>query len=248
MDDNQTRPDQLNPHSHIPLYKQLADRLAFGIRRGEYPVASKIPSENKLAQVYGIGRPTVRQATDYLVRKKMLVRKRGAGTFVCNSHDVDLFSMGGTLSAFQSKGISIDIIPLSNILEIEVPEQVENPFGGGRAYFFSRLISADGIPTLIEEMYLHPIHFEGIDKINPEGRSISQIAEERFYMKPSGGKQNFKTAFPNEKRTAALEIDRHTPILEVRRSIDFPQAQQGVYVEIFCKTDKFVFSQTLEGL
>jgi GntR family transcriptional regulator len=245
MDLKPSTRDRLNPQSHIPLYRQLADRLAMGIRRGDYPVESKIPSENKLADTYGIGRPTVRQATDFLVRKKMLIRKRGAGTFVCNSHEVDLFSIGGTLSAFHRKGISIETVVLQGIDEIVVPASPENPFGGDRAYFFSRLVCANEAPILIEDMYLHPIHFKGIEKINPIGKSISQIADELFYMKPSGGKQNFKVSYLNDKRSTVLNINKKTPVLEVKRFLDFPQAKDAVYVEIFCKTDKFVFSQIL---
>jgi GntR family transcriptional regulator len=248
METKSTARDRLNPQSHIPLYRQLADRLALKIRCGDYPVESKIPSENKLADAYEIGRPTVRQATDFLVRKKLLIRKRGAGTFVCNSHDVDLFSIGGTLSAFHRKGISIETIVLEGINEITVPDSSENSFRGEKAYFFSRLILADEAPILIEEMYLHPIYFQGIDKINPAGRSISQIADDQFYMKPSGGKQHFKISYLDDKRSSVLDINKKTPILEVKRYLDFPQAKDAVYVEIFCKTDKFVFSQTLEGL
>jgi GntR family transcriptional regulator len=72
----------LNHQSPIPLYHQLAQLLIDKIRSGEYPVGSRIPSEHKLAAAFGIGRPTARQATDVLVRKRILVRKRGAGTFV----------------------------------------------------------------------------------------------------------------------------------------------------------------------
>ena len=240
--------DQLNPQSHIPLYRQLADRIAMGIRRGDYPLGSRIPSENNLAETYGIGRPTVRQATDYLVRSKMLVRKRGAGTFVRNSHEVDLFSIGGTLSAFHEKGISIKSVVLQGIDEITVPEVAENPFGRASAYFLSRVILADEVPILLEEMYLHPLYFQGIDKINPAGKSISQIADEQYYMKPSGGRQSFMIAYLDKRRSDILKIEETMPVLAVRRHLDFPQGRDAVYVEMFCKTDEFVFSQNLEGL
>ncbi|MBW2575327.1 MAG: GntR family transcriptional regulator, partial [Deltaproteobacteria bacterium] len=69
----------LNSKSPIPLYRQLADILLIKIRSGEYTSGSRIPSENSLSASYGIGRPTARQATDLLVRKRILVRKRGSG-------------------------------------------------------------------------------------------------------------------------------------------------------------------------
>jgi DNA-binding GntR family transcriptional regulator len=90
------------------LYRQLADVLADGIRRGRFVVGSKIPSENELAATYQVGRPTVRQATDVLVRERRLSRRRGAGTFVIEPpREVDLFSLTGTAAAFRSQGLEL---------------------------------------------------------------------------------------------------------------------------------------------
>ncbi|MFW6357383.1 MAG: GntR family transcriptional regulator, partial [bacterium] len=92
----------LNRSSPLPLYHQLAEAILAEIRSGVYAVGAKIPSENELAAVYSIGRPTVRQALDSLVRKGILVRRRGAGTFVAPQPEtVDLFSLGGTMASFR---------------------------------------------------------------------------------------------------------------------------------------------------
>ena len=93
----------LNSQSPIPLYRQLADKIRGELDAGRYEVASRIPSEHQLAADYGIGRPTVRQATDLLVRQGRLQRRRGAGTFVCESPAaIDLFSLTGTSAALQA--------------------------------------------------------------------------------------------------------------------------------------------------
>jgi len=69
--------------SPVPLYRQLADRLSAAIERGRFPVGERIPSEHELSRRYGVGRPTVRQATEVPVRRGLLRRRRGAGTCVC---------------------------------------------------------------------------------------------------------------------------------------------------------------------
>ena len=81
----------LNLNSPIPLYRQLALRLREDIDSGDIAVRQKIPSENELAREYGIGRPTVRQATDLLVREGILQRRRGAGTFVLHQPDASIY-------------------------------------------------------------------------------------------------------------------------------------------------------------
>ena len=96
----------LNPDSPMPLYRQLADELSERIRAGVYTPGSRIPSEHELASKYALGRPTVRQATEVLVRKRVLERRRGSGTFVANAvPEVDLFSLGGTLASDPFGGI-----------------------------------------------------------------------------------------------------------------------------------------------
>ena len=103
----------LNLQSPIPLYRQLADILGRKIRAGEYTPGERIPSEHRLAQVYGIGRPTARQATDYLVRKRLLVRRRGSGTYVVQApEEIDLFSLAGTMASFEKRGIHLGSSPV----------------------------------------------------------------------------------------------------------------------------------------
>jgi len=239
----------LNPNSPVPLYHQLAEIILGRIRSGEYPSGSRIPSEYSFAGEYGIGRPTVRQATDLLVRKRMVVRKRGSGTFVLEKQDeIDLFSLGGTISAFKKKGIPVTsrIIEKTSLQFVEGDD--ENPFSGRKSYFLSRLTLAEGQPVLIEDIYLQHELFSGIDRIDLSDRSLSRVVYENYYMRPIGGKQTFKTGNLSGKRVADLNVPAHMPILMVRRFLDFQGAENAIYSEIFCRTDRFVFSQELKGI
>ncbi len=238
----------LNPQSPIPLYYQLADILSEKIRAGEYPTGSRIPSENRLAEAYGIGRPTVRQAVDLLIRRRMLLRRRGSGTYVQpQAEEVDLFSLAGTTSAFHKKGISVVTRILEPMGMITAGEDPENPFAGGNAYFFSRLSIAEDIPVLIEDLYFHPDLFRGIDAVDLKGRSVSQIVDELFHMRPVGGRQNFRIGYVNGKRAGHLAAAKTAPLLIVRRFLHFPQADNAIYSELYCRTDRFVFSQDIGG-
>ncbi|MBU0697821.1 MAG: GntR family transcriptional regulator, partial [Proteobacteria bacterium] len=161
----------LNPESPIPLYRQLADILLAAIRAGEYPPGFRLPSESSLATRYGIGRPTVRQATELLVRRGLLVRKRGSGTFVGKEQkEVDLFSLTGTISSFHKKGILMTTRILQKTRLKKVESDSENPFAGQKAYFLSRLSLAEGMPVLIEDIYLNATVFAGIDRFDLSGR------------------------------------------------------------------------------
>lgn len=240
--------NRLNPQSPIPLYRQLADRLLSEIRAGAFPPGSRIPSEHELAATYDIGRPTARQATELLVRNGVLARKRGSGTYVrSDPKEVDLFSFAGTLSAFQKKGIPVDVRILQKTGLTRAPKDPENPFSHRRAYFFSRLSRVASEPVLIEDMYLDPVLFSGIDRVDLTGRSLSQVVDEQYYMRPVGGRQTFRIGYVEGKRAELLEISTETPILLVKRYLDFEQGESAVYSELFCRTDRFIFSQVLGG-
>lgn len=239
----------LNIKSPIPLYNQLADILLAKIRSGEYPAGSKIPSENSLASRYGIGRPTARQATDFLVRKRLLMRKRGSGTFVCEPQkELDLFSLAGTTSAFHKKGMSVTTHILEKIRLKSIGHDPENPFSNQKAYFFSRLSKVEKIPLLIEDIYLHKTIFTGMDKMDLSQRSLAQIVDEQYYMQPIGGVQNFRIGCLTGKKAQNLEVAADTPVLMVKRFLHFGQAKNAIYSELYCRTDQFVFSQTLGGM
>jgi len=249
MNERDTVAGALNPQSPIPLYRQLADILSERIRSGAYPVASRIPSENALSAAYGIGRPTARQATDHLIRKGLLVRKRGSGTYVrANSNEVDLFSLGGTLSAFQKEGIDVSTRLQGSAKRIQLPDDAENPFSGTHVYFLSRISSVDEKPVLLEEMFMSPVLFPGIDEVDLAGKSVSRIVEDTYYLKPSGGKQTFCVAPAGAERSRRLGIAENTPVLLVKRFLHFPRMENGIYSELYCLTDRFVFSQSLGGV
>jgi DNA-binding GntR family transcriptional regulator len=236
----------LNSRSPIPLYHQLADIILEKIRSEEYLPGDRIPSENELAARYGIGRPTVRQATDLLIRERFLIRKRGSGTFVCEKHkEVDLFSLAGTTSAFNKKGIEVTTRILQKIRLNHIKADPKNPFANQKAYFFSRLSRVEKLPVLIEDMYLHRDLFKGIDAIDLSGRSISQIAGEHYHMKPDSGRQTFRIGYLSGVKADALEVNSKTPILVVQRYLHFDQAINAVYSKLYCRTDQFVFSQLL---
>ncbi|BBO82234.1 GntR family transcriptional regulator [Desulfosarcina ovata subsp. sediminis] len=239
----------LNPQSPIPLYHQLADILMEGIRNGDYPPGARIPSETQLAKDYGIGRPTVRQAIDLLVRRHLLTRRRGSGTYVCApDREIDLFSLAGTSSAFHKQGIDVAVDLLDPPSSIRVDGDDGNPFAGGTAFFLSRLSRVDGAPVLLEEIYLHPVLFKGIEGMDLTGRSLSQVAETQFYLRPADGRQTFRIDYLDDRRRALMDVRSRTPILTVHRYLHFKQAQNAVFSILYCNTDRFVFSQQIGGL
>ena len=204
----------LNFQSPVPLYHQLAEIITNQIRSGKYLAGETIPSEIELKNRYKIGRPTVRQALDQLVKNNLVLRKRGAGTFVKKkTREVDLFSLAGTSLAFGAKDISIETTILKDISLIDVKKDKENPFFNAKAFYLSRLTMAENEPVLIEDIFFHPGLFTGIDKIDLAGKSLAQVVLDNYYLKPENGRQTFKIVTLNKKKAGLLNLDRNDVIL-----------------------------------
>lgn len=63
-------------------YIEVTDRLRRRITRGEWEWRTPLPSEDALAEHYGVSRPTVRRALEALVEEGLVEKRRGKGTFV----------------------------------------------------------------------------------------------------------------------------------------------------------------------
>jgi GntR family transcriptional regulator len=238
----------LNPASPLPLYHQLADLLLEGIRSGEYRSGSRIPSETDLARRFRIGRPTVRQATDQLVRRRCLERRRGSGTYVVDPPErVDLFSLAGTLASFERGGVPVKSTLVQRTRRLHVEPDAENPFSGREAWHLARLSRAHGDPVLLEDLYLDIGRFAGLDRHSLAGRSLSQLVDEQYHLRPESADQNFRVARAGERRGELLGCSRQASILLVKRTLHFPNARDAIYAELACRTDRLVFSQTLGG-
>lgn len=68
-----------------PLYHRAFGLLYQRIAEGTYAPGTQLPTEDELAAEFGISRATVRQAVAELVKRALVVRQQGRGTFVCRT-------------------------------------------------------------------------------------------------------------------------------------------------------------------
>ena len=66
----------------LPAYKQIQSAIVKRLERGLLRPGDLVDSERELARIYGVSLMTARHALTALEREGMVVRRRGAGTFV----------------------------------------------------------------------------------------------------------------------------------------------------------------------
>lgn len=72
------------PATGYAAWRLIAEELRADIAEGRLGIGARLPSENELAQRFGVNRQTARQAIAALAAEGMVEARRGSGTFVTN--------------------------------------------------------------------------------------------------------------------------------------------------------------------
>lgn len=67
---------------NVPIYTQLANTLRAEIESGLWPIDTRLPSIEELANRFGVALLTMRQSIIVLEEEGLVLRKHGSGTFV----------------------------------------------------------------------------------------------------------------------------------------------------------------------
>ncbi len=109
-------------HPKERLYQRLVEQIMQAIRSGEYPPGSRLPSERELAELYGVSRVTIREASIALEAKGLVDIRGGSGTFVrplslANElalPDVSAFDLTTARMVFESEAAALASVNISD--------------------------------------------------------------------------------------------------------------------------------------
>lgn len=98
------------------LAKQIADSIRAAIVSGKLLVGERLPTENELAEKFGVSRPTVREALKRLAAQNLIHSKRGptGGSFVTR---IDQTQARDLLITTATLVVSMGAINLSEVVE-----------------------------------------------------------------------------------------------------------------------------------
>lgn len=74
----------------MPLYQRMLNELMRQIESGQLPENSKLPSEQRLGELYNVSRITVRRALTELENRNYIYKKQGQGSFVMSKDESNL--------------------------------------------------------------------------------------------------------------------------------------------------------------
>ncbi len=101
------------------LGEQIEDELMNYILLEPMEIGQRIPNEFELAEKFGVGRSTIREAVKGLVSKGILEVRRGSGTYVVRTAPLDADPLG--LSGLQDKyKLALELFDVRLMLEPEI--------------------------------------------------------------------------------------------------------------------------------
>lgn len=150
----------LERNSPVPLYHQLAQAIERAIDSGDLAPGDRLENELSLTSRLGLSRPTARQAIQELVKKGLLVRKRGVGTQVVRStfrRDERLSSLYDDLAA-AGKRPGTSLLEFAMVeLDAELVKEFDVRELAGQPYRKIRRVRlSDDIPLAVLTNYLPP--------------------------------------------------------------------------------------------
>ena len=199
-------------------YKDIADDIRQKIKSGEYTFGQKLPYEYVLCMSYHCNKETMKKALDILVKEGLIIRRRGAGTFV-KDYDPSLesstnkFARGLTakyagIKEVTSEVLGFEVIPadehLSKKLQIEV---------GDFVYHIIRLRFLDRKPHLLDISYM-PIGLISNLKLEHLKGSIYEYIEKVLKLKIQSCHLTINAALSTPLEQQYLGLKENEPYIQ----------------------------------
>ncbi|WP_053913097.1 winged helix-turn-helix domain-containing protein [Streptomyces sp. SCSIO 75703] len=107
-------PDPLDPDDDRPPYEQVASSLGAAIRTKRLAPGEKLPSHQKLTELYGFARATIQRALRELEDEGLVVSRKGSGVYVRNRTERPAGLRPYVEQAFTAQQVSIDFAGFSS--------------------------------------------------------------------------------------------------------------------------------------
>lgn len=227
-------------------YEEIADDVRQDIMNGKYSVNQQLPLEKEMCEYYNVSRITIKKAVDQLVSEGLVVKRRGAGTFIKDlaSDEAKELSMSRQFKGFSEDHKSESVS--SKIVKFEVINPDEEVADKLRitvedfVYHIIRVRYSDNIPFVIEYTYMPISLIPGI-KNDVLENSIYRYIEDSLKLKIKSAHRTIRAISPNDIEQEYLEIDKGFPILEVEQIGFLDNGKAFEYSKSHHRGDKIEF-------
>jgi GntR family transcriptional regulator len=214
---NFAKPDRSRPE---PLWHQAEMTLRDLIERGQWSAGSQMPNEDRLCEILGISRITVRHALRNLEEAGLLRREHGRGTFVRSATVVA--GVRG-LTSFTDEMKSLALSPGTQLLEanrIAADRDISDALeigSGEEVVQLRRLRLGNGLPIGIQTTHLPAARVPGLLENAGTLQSLYGWLREHAGIVPAKAKEVYRVGAVSERDAGMIQLPAGTPAFEVER-------------------------------
>ncbi len=207
----------------IPLYSRVSNILYNRIVSGQYEPGEKLPTEDELAQNYGVSKITIRNALSRLEAEGLINRIRAKGTFVSQTIPetkqyiyTSLEKMDKAFKRSDTKPLDLDIIQVGNS---RTPNDIRRFFGienGDKIGRIRRMVTMKGVPYLYEN-YLWPDMAGHITKKElSKTKSIQEILRQKIGLVVTKGEMFLQAIPADPDLSEVLQCQSFDPLIHIQ--------------------------------
>jgi GntR family transcriptional regulator len=152
--------------SRRPLYLQLCDVMADRIATRAWTPGSALPNEGDLAREFGVSSGTVRKALERLEQIRLITRRQGRGSFVCDLTSGDLMDRFATIRGADGRNAVATVgsaeIECGAATAQECARLLLTP--GDAVYRIRRVLLDGDVPFMIEKASVSAALFPGLEQ------------------------------------------------------------------------------------
>jgi GntR family transcriptional regulator len=204
-----------------PLYQQIKALITRSLQSGEWKPGELIPSEVELANRFKVSQGTVRKAIDELAAENLVMRRQGKGTFVSTHHEERAHFR--FLKLMPDEGVPH--YPESKFIEVKrmrAPADVARLLdlkSGDAVIFIKRVQSFDGMPTIVEELWLPGMTFKGLtaERLVEYKGPMYGLFESEFGTRMIRATEKIRAVCAAAEDATLLHLPANTPLLASER-------------------------------
>jgi GntR family transcriptional regulator len=239
-----TKPDRRRPE---PLWHQAEMVLRQLIERGEWAAGTQIPNEDRLCDMLGISRITVRHALRNLEEGGLLRREHGRGTFVRSATVVA--GVRG-LTSFTDEMKTLALTPGTRLLEanrIEADGEIADALelsAGDPVVQLRRLRLGNGMPIGIQTTHLPEARVPGLFEDAQSVQSLYGWLKDNCGITPVKAKEIYRVGSVAARDAEMIQLPAGTPAFEVER-IAYDARGPFEYALSTMRADRYEIRSTL---
>ncbi len=236
--------------SEVPLYLQVSEWIRENIYKGDLTTGDRVPSENKIMEILGVSRGTVKKAVTMLVNEGLLVQVQGKGTFV-KSENIS-YSLGEGLLSFaeslESQHLHFETEVITSRME-SASKHVASKLRiavGAPILYLERVRSVEGEKVMLIENRINIAHCPGIEDIDFNSNNLFPTIEKLSGKKISFSESRYAAKIIGAERGHYLEVHEDAPVLHLEQLVFFQQDMPIEFGNVWLKSDKYYLGTVLQ--